>query len=77
MAELDEQRVYFAVSGKEVKIGTSNNPPKRIKGTQIVKMLLGQRTHREYLGLELVVVLRALGCTTRMIVFRENGVRIQ
>jgi hypothetical protein len=26
--ESSEQRVYFAVSGKEVKIGVSNNPDK-------------------------------------------------
>jgi hypothetical protein len=37
MAEPSRQRVYFAVSGNEVKIGTSNNPNKRIKGMQIAR----------------------------------------
>jgi len=37
MAEHTKQYVYFAVSGEEVKIGTSNNPPRRVKGMQIVR----------------------------------------
>jgi hypothetical protein len=37
MIEHTKQYVYFAVSGKEVKIGTSNDPPRQIKGMQIAR----------------------------------------